>query len=577
MAEKPTYEEMKQRVNTLEKELTERKLAEKSLLESETLLKAIMDNAPVLISAKDLKGNVIMTNRRFEVLDGPTPEEFIGKNIYDLFPFEIADALWKNDLAAIEANVPVESEEIVAHKDKAMHFYHTVKFPLSGVEDKAFGTCAISVDITERLKAEEALQKAHDELEKRVEERTTELKASNEELYQEIKERKREEEERRQMEARLRQAQKMEAIGTLAGGIAHQFNNALSIITGNIDLLEMDFPGDENVANYAGELKASARRMTKLTAQLLAYGRGGKYQAKTVSLNDFVRDALPLVKQSIDSDINVETDLHLDTFNVKADRVQMQMVLSAVFINASEAMEGKGCIRVACSNEIITEQIAKDFYGFKPGTYAGVTITDNGVGMDEEAVKRVFDPFYTTKFAGRGLGMAAAYGFVKNHDGYITVDSELGKGTTVKIYLPAVETPVKEDITPKTEGIKGTGTILVIDDDESVMSISRAMLERQGYRALEAKTGREAIDVAKTFDGDIDLAILDIMMPDMNGNAVYPYLVKARPNLKVIVSSGYSKDGPAQEILNSGAEDFIQKPFTMAELSEKLKKTLGSE
>jgi PAS domain S-box-containing protein len=383
--------------------------------------------------------------------------------------------------------------------------------------------------------------------------------------------------ERKKMEEHLLQAQKMEAIGTLAGGIAHQFNNALFTITGNIDLLEMDFPGDENVANYTNELKASARRMAKLTAQLLAYGRGGKYQAKTVPLSDFIRDMIPMVKQPIDSGINVETDLPIDILNVKADMVQMQMVLSAVFINASEAMEGKGCIRVACRNEIITEQIARDFPGFKPGTYACLTIADDGKGMDEETRKRVFDPFFTTKFEGRGLGMAAAYGFVKNHDGYIMVDSELGKGTTVKIYLPAVETPVKEDITPKTEGIKGTGTILVIDDDESVMSISRAMLERQGYRALEAKTGREAIDVAKTFDGDIDLAILDIMMPDMNGNAVYPYLVKARPNLKVIVSSGYSKDGPAQEILNSGAEDFIQKPFTMAELSEKLKKTLGSE
>jgi len=159
MAEKPIYEEMKQQVNALEKELTERKLAAKSLLESEALLKAIMDNAPALISAKDLKGNVIMTNRRFEVLDGPSPEEFIGKNVYDLFPFEIADALWKNDLAAIEADAPVESEEVVAHKDGEMHTYHTVKFPLPGVKDKASGTCAISVDITDRKSAEETLQR----------------------------------------------------------------------------------------------------------------------------------------------------------------------------------------------------------------------------------------------------------------------------------------------------------------------------------------------------------------------------------------------------------------------------------
>jgi PAS domain S-box-containing protein len=385
--------------------------------------------------------------------------------------------------------------------------------------------------------------------------------------------------EQKELENKLLQARKMEAIGTIAGGIAHQFNNTLHIITSRIDLLEMDFPGDENISKHAKEMKDSIFRMTQLTAQLLAYARGGKYHAKTGSLGDFVRETLPLVRHVVDSSINVDLDLPLDMFNVKVDLIQLQMVLSAVLVNASEAMEGEGRIHIACRNEIITEKINGNFPKLTPGNYACLMIADDGKGMSEETNKRVFEPFFTTKAEGRGLGLAAAYGIVKNHDGWISVDSELGKGTDVKIYLPAVEAPVKEDAKskPKAVPIKGHGTILVIEDEELVMKVTREILERLGYRVLEAKTGQEAIDVVKTFDGDIDLAILDILLPGMTGDIIYPLLMEARPNLKVLVFSGYSIDGPAQKILDAGAEDFIQKPFTMVDLSEKLNKILGGE
>jgi two-component system cell cycle sensor histidine kinase/response regulator CckA len=385
--------------------------------------------------------------------------------------------------------------------------------------------------------------------------------------------------EQKELENKLQQARKMEAIGTIAGGIAHRFNNALHIITSRIDLLEMDFPGDENVSKSAKEMRDSAFRMAQLTAQLLAYARGGKYHAKTVSLSDFVRETLPWVRHFVDSSIDVISDLPLDMLNVKVDLLQMQMVLSAVLINASEAIEGEGRIRIACRNEIITEEIDGNFPKLTPGNYACLMIADDGKGMNEETNKRVFEPFFTTKAEGRGLGLAAAYGIVKNHDGWISVDSELGKGTVVKIYLPAVEATVKEDAKskPKAEPIKGQGTIMVIEDEELVMKVTREILKRLGYRVLEAKTGQEAIDVVQTFDGDIDLAMLDILLPGMSGDIIYPLLMKARPNLKVIVFSGYSIDGPAQKILNAGAEDFIQKPFTIVDLSEKLKKILGGD
>ena len=378
----------------------------------------------------------------------------------------------------------------------------------------------------------------------------------------------------KKMENRLRQVKKMEAISTLSGGIAHQFNNALSVVAGNIDLLEVDFPADENIVNYAKKIKNSVRRMTQLTDQLLAYARGGKYQAKTVSLSDVVKDTLPLVKHTISPGIKVETILPGDVLNVDADAAQMQMVLSAVLTNASEAMEGKGHIFITCRNIALTEETVADFPGLKPGTYVNLAITDDGKGMDEETKKRIFEPFFTTKFQGRGLEMAAAYGIVKNHDGWISVDSGPSQGTVVKIYLPATRARVLEPEKPRTERIKGTGTILVVEDEEMVLSVSREMLESLGYRVLEAKTGQEAIDVVQTFDGDIDLAMLDILLPDMSGNTIYPYLIEARPNLKVIVFSGYAIEGPAKEILDAGAQDFLQKPFTMAALSDKLEKVL---
>lgn len=383
--------------------------------------------------------------------------------------------------------------------------------------------------------------------------------------------------EQKQIQEQLLTAKKLESIGTLAGGIAHQFNNALYAITGNIELLEMDLPDHEGIQRYTEAMKDSAVRMSGLTAQLLAYAQGGKYQAKNLDINDFVSETITLVQHSIDPAIEIKMDLSRETLRIKADLTQMQMLLSAVMTNASEAVEKNGCIRIVCRKIAVTDEMVREFHGLAPGNHACLSISDNGKGMDEQTRNRIFDPFFTTKFKGRGLGLAAAYGIIMNHQGWISVDSGPGKGTTVNIYLPTVKVPGKKVAAVESPLIKGTGTILVVDDDESVLEVSRAMLERQGYHVLEAQTGQEAIDVINTYDGPIDLAILDILLPDMNGNEIYPYLIKSRADLKVIVCSGYSIDGPAQELLNAGANDFIQKPFTMVDLSEKLKRTLGGK
>jgi len=386
--------------------------------------------------------------------------------------------------------------------------------------------------------------------------------------------------QQKKLEAQLIDTRKMEAISTLAGGIAHEFNNALTGVVGNIQLLEMSLPDNKTVTKHTMAMKVSSQRMVNLTSQLLAYARGGRYQAKTMSLSDFVEDTLPIIKPNIDPSIRLETDLPRDVFSVKADPAQMQMVLSAVVSNSTEAIEGDGRIRITASNKEIDAAFVKSHPELNPGRYVCLSIVDDGKGMDEETLNKIFDPFYTTKFMGRGLGMAAVYGIIKNHDGWISIDSEQGKGTVVRIYLPGFDDEEKEVLGKPSEEamvISGTGTILVIEDEETVMIVIRDILDKLGYRMLEAKTGKEAIEFAKTFDGDIDLALLDIKLPDIWGDKLYPQIMEARPDLKVIVCSGYSIDGPAQTILDAGAQDFIQKPFTVETLSVKLKKVLESD
>jgi nitrogen-specific signal transduction histidine kinase/ActR/RegA family two-component response regulator len=385
--------------------------------------------------------------------------------------------------------------------------------------------------------------------------------------------------ESRRLQMQVQESQKMEAIATLAGGIAHQFNNALTPIIGNIDLLQMDHAEDDDLMDGLNRIKASARRMAQLTSQLLAYARGGKYHAQVLSMADFISDTIRLTEHTLQSDVRVETDLLPGVSDINADLIQMQMVLSGLIANANEAMEGPGRIRIAAADK----DLAPNFmtrHGLRPGPYVCLSVEDTGKGMDQETQERIFDPFFTTHFLGRGLGMSAVYGIVKNHGGAIEVASALGKGTTIRIYLPAVRAERKGRSTTgdrkhvvEPDGLKGT--ILVIEDEEMIMDLARSMLERLGYRVLEADTGKEAVEIAQSFEGEIDLALLDIKLPDMSGNQVYPLIMEQRPGLKVVVCSGYSIDGPAQEILDAGAEGFMQKPFSLPSMSEKVRSVLA--
>ncbi|MFH1351899.1 MAG: response regulator [Pseudomonadota bacterium] len=383
--------------------------------------------------------------------------------------------------------------------------------------------------------------------------------------------------EEKRMQMQLLKVKHLESLGTLAGGIAHEFNNALTVIYGNIQLLEKDFSEDKKVQFHLSPMVDSIQRMTRLTKKLLAYARGGKYRERTISFTDLLRDMRTSIQLDMGPSIHLEIDLPEETLYVKADPDQMEMMISAVVRNALEAFEDKGQIRISVRKEETGEGFAKKEPGISPGTYFCMTIEDDGKGMDEETRNRIFEPFFSTKFRGRGLGMAAVYGIVKNHGGYIYVDSQLGKGTVVRIYLPVAG---DQRIKPEGSGAEitqGTGTILIIEDEEEVMKVTRAMLMSLGYRTLEARTGLEAVHIARSFDGEIDLALLDMKLPDMEGGQVYPIIKGVRPDMKVIVCSGYALDGPVQEVLDAGAGGFIQKPFRIEPLSRKIWESLKKE
>ena len=349
--------------------------------------------------------------------------------------------------------------------------------------------------------------------------------------------------ETKRLQTQLLESKKMEAIATLAGGVAHEFNNALMGIMGNIELLKMDLPEDERRDKSFEAMNESGHRMSRLTDQLLAYSEGLKYNPKDLKLDDFVIETLPILQYDLSPEVRVETHFSRVSY-IRADPAQMQMVLSAIVANSNEAIEDKGLIRITAENNNLDEDFTKQHPGLGPGYYVCLTIEDDGKDMDEETKSGIFEPFFTTKFQGRGMGMAAVYGIARNHDGWIYVDSELGRGATVRIYFPTIEIEIEKPKEAKADVSTGSGTILMIEDEDVVIEVTQAMLEVLGYRVMVAKTGKDAIHIAETFDGQIDLALLDIKFPDIAGRNLYPLIMKAGPDLKVFIIHIYIRFVP---------------------------------
>jgi two-component system cell cycle sensor histidine kinase/response regulator CckA len=376
--------------------------------------------------------------------------------------------------------------------------------------------------------------------------------------------------ETKRFESQLIQSHKMETIGTLAGGIAHDFNNMLMGIQGNVCLMLMDMdakhPHYEPLRNVEKVVESGAR----LTSYLLGYARKGKYDVKPINLNLLVEETSNAFG-SARKHIKIHRELAEDLSLVEADKNQIEQVLLNLFVNTADAMPDGGDLILKTANTS-HEAMRGKLYDPQPGSYVLLTVTDTGVGMDKETAERVFDPFFTTKGMGRGigLGLAAAYGIIKGHGGYVDVESVEGQGTTFNIYIPATKKGVQEPDGTVEEIVEGTGTVLLVDDEEVLLEVGRELLEAMGYRVLMAKDGEEAVDVFWKNSDDIDLVLLDMVMPNMGGGEAYDRMKEINPDIRVLLSSGFSVDGEATEILERGCNGFIQKPFTMKQLSQKI-------
>lgn len=383
--------------------------------------------------------------------------------------------------------------------------------------------------------------------------------------------------EKQRMASQLEEAHKLEAIATLAGGMAHKFNNALAIIMGNVELMRFDKSARGDDERFIEPIISAADQMSQMTDQLLAYAKGGKYKAKPTEISSFIKDAVALFKPTLPMGINITTALENPSAYAKIDLTQMQMALSAVVSNAVEALPRGGNIHVNCRHQII-QPSDNLFTGIlAPGPYVAITVRDDGVGMEDVTVKRIFEPFFSTKFEGRGLGMAAVYGIIQNHSGHITVASRPRHGTEVTIYLPTTQTLFRTAAPVKPQLPEGSFTVLLIEDEPLVLQVNEALLKRLGYKVITAVNGREANQ--KIADPEIlfDVILLDVKLPDMDGLTIFPVAKSLRPGTKVVVCSGYALNGPTQALLDVGADGFIQKPFSAEKLAEKLSEVLAAE
>jgi len=379
----------------------------------------------------------------------------------------------------------------------------------------------------------------------------------------------------KKLEMQFQQAQKMEAIGTLAGGIAHDFNNLLMGIQGYITLMlfnmERSHPQYENLRR----IEENVRNGASLTAQLLGFARRGKYEVKPADLNEILQRSSEMFERTR-KEIKISRKFQEDIWTVEVDRGQTEQALLNLYVNAWQAMPEGGELYLETKNVTLGRDYAKPFL-LQPGKYVKISVTDTGMGIDEKTQQRIFEPFFTTKEMGRGtgLGLASAYGIIKSHGGFINVYSEIGHGSTFTIYLPASEKAVKEAKKFYSEEIpRGTETVLLVDDEITITEVIEKALALMGYKVLLASNGEEALEVYKRNQDAIAVVILDMIMPGISGGKTYDLLKEINPGAKVILSSGYSEDGEAARIMSRGCDGFIQKPFGIKELSQKIREIL---
>ncbi len=516
-------------------DITDRILIEEALLASEAKFRAIFEYSPIMIQLLDTNGMCLLCNREYKNVSGWTDEELKSN---DPLEFMIKDkSTIDSAREALLSTDGVFKDYVTKTNSGETRYQSWASFRLPDESILFVGN-----DITEKRKAEE----------------------QNELIQQQ-----------------LNQAQKLEAIGRLAGGVAHDFNNMLSPILGYGELLLDEFSENNKTRSVLMEIRKAALRSRDLTQQLLAFGRKQTLEMKTFNLNKAVKDFRKLIRRTLREDIELELNLCENENTIKADIGQLDQVLMNLVINAQDAMPDGGKLRISTRLEKLKENQLEKLQDLTPGSYMVLTVADSGLGIPKELMDRIFEPFFTTKEAGKGtgLGLATVYGIMKQHGGGISVQSESGKGTEFEVYLPSADAPPEDYNYSESEKVNSDGkeTILVAEDQEVVRNLVCNILKKQGFQTITASTAEDVIKTAENYEGKIHLLLSDLVMPGINGKQLYEKLKEKREKLKVLYMSGYTGDVIAHHgILDEGTE-FIQKPFTIKSLSAKIKEVLQKD
>ena len=542
-------------------------------------LDSIIDNIPAMVFVKDAEQlRYELSNRAGEALSGFKREDIYGKSPRDLFPTEQAEFFMGKDRAVLRDGRMLDIPEEPIDTPLGKRWLHTKKIPIFRADGTPSHLLGISLDITERKVAQDALAEAHRELERRVVERTRELSETNLRLRSEVDERKRAQEALARAEQQLRQAQKLEAVGRLAGGVAHDFNNLLSVILCCASLLDRE---DSALApaQAAAEITRASERAAVLTRQLLAFSRQQMLAPRVLDLNVVVQGTGEMLERVIGEDVQLVIAPQAELWRTRIDASQIEQVLMNLVVNARDAMPAGGKLLIETRNLEIPAEADGSQTGIGPGCWILLRVSDTGVGMDETTALRAFEPFYTTKQQGRGtgLGLSTVYGIVKQSGGHIVLDSVKGQGTTFDIYLPRSfeGLSTRGSFESRDEPTPGSETLLLVEDDDQVRNVAQEILKLQGYRVLPAGSPADALQLSARFPERIHLMLTDVVMPEMNGRDLAQRLLRQRPDLQVLYMSGY-----ADKALNSDdaltSATFLQKPLTPDSLAHAVRRVLDA-
>lgn len=528
--------ELKKANTDLILEVEQRQITEKALRESEEKYRTILESTGEGYYECDLVGKLTFLNKSACKILGYPCDKLIGKNIFKYIS--------PQDQIIIKNSINFESKDYkainylkiaVIRKNKTELPLRLSILPNMNYNQKITGFRGIGSDISEQEESEK---------------------------------------QRIKLEEQLNHAQRMKAIGTLAGGIAHDFNNLLMGIQGNLAILYLGIEPDNDLYEYLETIENCVDSGSSLTRQLLGFARGGKYVITPTNVNELLQKASTLFGRT-KKGLKIHGSYEKNIWPADVDQGQINQVLMNLFVNASHAMPGSGDLYLKTENRILDQDFVKPFKA-KSGKYVMISVTDTGIGMDQKTLKKIFEPFFTTKTLGigTGLGLASVFGIVKNHDGIIYAESKKGHGSTFYMFFPASEMVTKELKSQPKKFKTGHETILLVDDEEYILDIFTLMLKDLGYSVYTAICGKEAVKIYNEKIEQIDMVILDMVMPDISGGEIFDILKELNPQVKIIISSGYNLKHLVKDTVNREFDAFIQKPFNMQQLSDKIRKVL---